>query len=528
MRTRLLRYWHTLRWLRPVQFHARLWFRLYRPRVDLRPAPLPRRLAGGGWTACARAVSMTGPDSFRFLSVERRIASASDWNRHGWPKLWLYNAHYFDDLVADDAAARADWHRALMARWIAENPPAHGNGWEPYPASLRIVNWLKWLLAGNAPVPGMLDSTAVQVRWLRKRLEHHLLGNHLWANAKALVFAGLFFEGEEARAWRAAGLRLLRRELREQILADGGHFERSPMYHAILVEDLLDLRQLAAHFPGVVPDAEVQAWQATAGRMLRWLRVMSHPDGGIAFFNDAAFGIAPEVAALAAYASALGVPVEDGPLQAVEALPESGYTRLQAGPAVLLADLAPIGPDYLPGHAHADTLSFELSVRGRRMLVNGGTSTYDNSAERLRQRGTAAHNTVCVDGQDSSEVWSAFRVARRARVHGAAHRREADALHLSGWHDGYRRLPGRVAHRRSWKLGSDALIVEDAIEGGFRQAEARYLLAPGATGLRWHVQGGAACLQPAHWHPRFGEAVPTQALVVRFTTAACRVEFTWD
>ena len=98
----LSRYWQTVRWLRPVQVYGRLWFRLHRARPDLRPAPT-LRWNTRTWTPCARAVSMMGPDSFRFLNVERCIASDSDWNRPEWPKLWLYNAHYFNDLVAADA-----------------------------------------------------------------------------------------------------------------------------------------------------------------------------------------------------------------------------------------------------------------------------------------------------------------------------------------------------------------------------------------------------------------------------------------
>lgn len=533
---RLLRYWHTLRWLRPVQFIGRVWFRLHRPRPDLRPAP-PLALPPGHWLPCARVPSLVAPEAFRFLSMVRCLEAPADWNRADWPKLWLYNAHYFDDLVADDAAARADWHRALIARWIAENPPGQGNGWEPYPASLRIVNWLKWLLAGNAPVPGMLDSLAVQVRWLRKRLEHHLLGNHLWANAKALVFAGACFQGREAAGWLQQGLRLVQRELREQVLADGGHFERSPMYHAILTEDVVDLVQLAA-LVGVVPPGQAQAWRDAAARMLGWAGAMAHPDGDVAFFNDAAFGIAPAWPALSAYATALGLSLpglaetadaDVGGCEGIQArlLPQSGYARLMAGPAVLLADVAAIGPDYLPGHAHADTLSFELSLGGRRVLVNGGTSTYQNDAERLRQRGTAAHNTVVVDGVDSSEVWSAFRVARRARVHDVACRREGDVLRLSAWHDGYQRLPGRVRHHRAWHLRSGALEVVDMLDGQFGSAEAYFLFAPGEC-LQWQVEGGEGRLEPAVWNPRFGESVATTRLVVAFAGSRCRVAFSWS
>ena len=177
----------------------------------------------------------------------------------------------------------------------------------------------------------------------------HLLGNHLWANAKALVFAGAFFDDAEAESWRAKGLNVLRRELEAQILPDGGHFERSPMYHAVVLEDLLDLLQLARMYPGVFNINDVTAWRERVVRMHRWLRVMTHPDGGISFFNDAAFDIAPTLDELTDYAEAVGVPFNPTPLADIEALADSGYVRLQSGPAVMIADVGEIGPDHLPG-----------------------------------------------------------------------------------------------------------------------------------------------------------------------------------
>jgi uncharacterized heparinase superfamily protein len=509
---RLLR---TLRPLRLVQVWGRVWMRVYRPRVDARPAP-PLRAANGTWRGCARAPSMLGPAIFRFLNIEHTLESAADWNRADWPRLWRYNLHYFDDLAAGGLeiapagpvgpsgppaeslcrragrSERSAWQRDLITRWITDNPPTHGAGWEPYPTSLRIVNWIKWTLAGNALAADALQSLAIQTRWLRKRLEFHLLGNHLWANAKALVFAGVFFDNDEADRWSRRGMALLRRELAEQILPDGGHIERSPMYHAIVLEDLLDLVQLAALYPARFNAVEVDRWRQTAARMLRWLRVMTHPDGGIALFNDAALGIAPDYAALAEYAKQLGVVVDDAPLHAIEALPDSGYVRLQTGDAMLIADVGEIGPDYLPGHAHADTLGFELSLAGERVLVNGGTSTYEANAERLRQRGTAAHNTVVVDGKDSSEVWSAFRVGRRAHPINVTWGEDNEGLWLRAAHDGYAHLPGSPIHHREWRLSEHGLIVTDRIDGNCEHAEARFRLAPA-----WRLAAATAPSQPA-------------------------------
>jgi hypothetical protein len=192
------RYYHTLRHLRPIQFYGRIAHRLVRPRPDLRPAPPLRAAAQPFPLPPVRKPSLLGPARFRFLNVERELEGSAGWNDPAAEKLWLYNLHYFDDLNAEGRDGRDAWHRALIERWIAENPPGHGNGWEPYPLSLRIVNWTKWALSGHALSPAAMQSLAVQTRFLARRLEWHLLGNHLWTNGKALVFAGAFFDGEEA------------------------------------------------------------------------------------------------------------------------------------------------------------------------------------------------------------------------------------------------------------------------------------------------------------------------------------------
>lgn len=543
--TRTVRYWHTLRWLKPVQFYGRARLALWRPRSDLAPAPTQRR-AVAAWQGCARAASLVAPACLRFLGVQHELAQAQDWNRADWPKLWLYNAHYFDDLVAVDAVARSAWHQGLIERWLEENPPVAGMGWEPYPLSLRIVNWLKWAAAGNELSLAARHSVAVQARCLSQRLEVHLLGNHLWANAKALVFAGAAHEGVEAAAWLRLGLAMVERELHAQILSDGGHFERSPMYHAIVLEDLLDLLQLARIHPGHwTAPARVAHWRALAAHMLDWLRAMTHPDGHIAQFNDAALEIAPNFAALRDYAGQLRVTCDTNPMPALKTLSDSGYFRLACGPAVLIADAGAIGPDHQPGHAHADTLSFELSLHGRRVLVNAGTSTYESGRLRQWQRGTAAHNSVIVDGQDSSEVWAAFRVARRARPQSIRWHEEIDALTLEAAHDGYRRLPGKVTPWRRWQLAPTGLRVTDRFEGKASDARARYRFAPGIAIQATAVDHGCIAMPDAtlvwratgargsrvvdeHWYPGFGQEHPCQVLELDLGPGETVFELAWD
>lgn len=532
----------TVAHLRPRQIAGRVWHRLYRPRPRLDAAP-PVSPVRGVWLAPARrAPSMVAPEAFRFLNDTRSLAEHG-WDDPGLARLWRYNLHYFDDLNAAAANERVEWHRALIARWIAQNPPGRGTGWEPYPTSLRIVNWIKWLLAGNPPVAGMLDSLAAQARWLARRIEWHLLGNHLFVNAKALVFAGTFFWGDEARRWRERGAGILLRELPEQVLADGGHFERSPMYHALALEDALDLLNLLRTYGdnGTAPLA--RALHERVPAMLHWLRCMSHPDGGIAFFNDAAEGIAPVSAELEAYASRLGFSAPYPPSEGVTHLAASGYVRVARGHAVAILDCAPIGPDYLPGHAHADTLSFELSLKGRRLVVNGGTSCYGTSAQRVRERGTAWHSTVQVAGCDSSEVWSGFRVGRRARPGPVT----IENFRVEGSHDGYRFLTGSPRHYRRWSMEEGELRVEDWLTDARHMAVARFHLAPGVDARpqddakrRWVIeyQGnplaqcevgvGGAYVERSEYAPQFGERIPIRTLAVQLDAGRASVHWRWN
>ena len=187
---------------------------------------------------------------------------------------------------------------------------------------------------------------------------------------------------------------------------------------------------------------------------------------------------------------------------------------------------------------------FELSLFGRRIFVNSGTSHYRVDAERLRQRGTAAHNTVVLDGADSSEVWSGFRVGRRARPLGLEIV-QGDALFVHCTHDGYERLGGGTRHTREWSLRADGLRVRDTISGTLRHGEAWFHLHPSvkvgdvesnkvrlqaanAPAIEFSVEGGRLHRRPATWHPEFGASLPALCLVAELTGPELQTTITWD
>lgn len=340
--------------------------------------------------------SYLSENNFVFLNSEHIINSWNDSNRE---KLWLYNVHYFDYLMQVDPP-----DESIICKWIDENPIGHGNGWEPYPISLRVVNWMKYHLVVQPLDKKQLDSLFLQVKYLSENIEYHILGNHLFENAKALLIGGLFFKNDN---FLRIGNKILQREIKEQILDDGAHFELSPMYHAIVLEGMLDIVNFCNSFEVCYPNE----WIRKIHNMIQFHLGTLHPDGDISYFNDSTLGTCKKSVDLMAYAKRLGFSVES--VGTSLDFSHSGFVHLRNNNFSVLFKCGGMKASYIPGHAHADLLSFELSCLKERVFVNTGVSTYKVGHRRELERSTQAHNTVEINGTNQSEVWSSFRVARR-------------------------------------------------------------------------------------------------------------------
>jgi uncharacterized heparinase superfamily protein len=554
---KLILYVNTLRYLKPIQVIDRL--RQKVRKIDLQPEQTwTLRKGSEAWLENRMLPSRSeGRFSFIFLNERGAVLDAESWNDPTKEKLWLYNLHYFEDLVSADAESKCDWHREYIDIWVNQNPAMAGNGWEPYPSSLRIVNWIKYFLNGTEPERHWLESLYLQAHVLYQNLEYHLLGNHLLANGKALVFAGLYFEGTSADKWLHKGLEILKVQLDEQILADGAHFELSPMYHCIILFDLLDVLNLFNEYPDKQVESANRFCRPKVELMLAWLSHMTHSDGRISFFNDAAFGVAPEPDALDAYSKALDIgasaltPVVEVSGIKCYSMKDSGYLRVEAGRAVGLLDCANIGPDYIPGHGHADTLSFELSIGDARVFVNRGTSCYGISRQRLIERSTAAHNTVEVAGQNSSEIWSGFRVARRAYPGQLNIDGKGNTLTVACDHNGYHRLSRKVTHYRTWIFNKGGIEILDHCTGNSDadsdyEQKAYFHLSPDveaaadfeAGRVTLTMEGGESVLlsfegfetlelASSQWHPEFGISLDAVCIIASFQNNELKTSVKW-
>lgn len=440
------------------------------PKID-RSLPLSNRQLGP-FQAFLRSecVTFDGSWHFRFLNSEAVFPfDGIDWRSERMPKLWRYNLHYLDCLACD--RINLEQKASIIESWIAGNPIGSPDAWEPYTLSLRIVNLVKHFASlPSIRLPQHWQVSLVhQVRWLDRRLEYHLLANHLFKNAVALMFAGVWFGGCEGDRWFRRGCALLSTELAEQFLNDGGHFERSPMYHALCLVDCLDVLNLLSGAPDLEANRLRETLVTVVLGALRFLRKMSLADGKIALFNDSAHGIAPQLAEIEEYAirvtgldAAPDIASNFDPIN----LEQSGYFGFRDGAEGLIVDCGPVGPSYQPGHAHCDTLSFEWVLDGRRIIVDSGTFDYEPGLRRQYSRSTRGHNVVMVDGAEQSEIWGVFRVARRANAKLIHFEAENGRFVFEGAHDGYVRLKGGVyVRRRITREDAGCLLVEDKVEG---------------------------------------------------------------
>lgn len=437
--------WRTVRHLTLRQVIYQILFRLRsRPKLRLtKTSPQGHFLAS---SPADKSISWQN-GVFTFLNQSVRFDADVDWNYDRFGKLWTYNLTYFDFL--NQPALELEVGLALIHQFIAQIESLR-DGLESYPTSLRIINWIQFLSQHRVRDAVIEQHLVAQVHLLRRRLEYHLAGNHLLENAFALLVGAIYFRQAH---WFNKADRLLRRQLKSQILADGGHDERSPMYHQLLLDKLLDCLLIL----------QSESWQKDSGlilfltdkatQMLGWLNSITFRNGDVPMVNDATFGIAPTTAKLRQKARAV---LTQQPPDSVR-LQESGYRMIRQGRYELLADVGPIGPDHQPGHAHADTLSFVLYVDNYPVIVDNGVSTYQVRARRAWERSTVAHNTVTFHTANSSEMWANFRVGRRAKARVLIDNQRQ----LTARHDGYRQWG--FIHERTCFVEPDRLRIIDRL-----------------------------------------------------------------
>jgi len=476
--TRLLTKLRTLADIAPRRLQRRLRYEL-RQHLDRRlPPPLAFALAGATgamppWQALPTQhftigtptfTESQGPSAlikFKFLNDERCLPWPICWNDPSWPRLWQFNLHYFDwarhwleQAIRKDAwPEKANALEPLIDHWIAANPAGRGDGWHSYTLSLRTRNWIQlFRTCPTLATSARLQSLWQQLCWLQAHPEHCHGGNHWLENLTALAIGGLQFDGPQANAMHRRAMDLLQPELASQLLADGGHEERSASYHLLMLDRLIELgAALQAH------NFQRPVWLVKSiEAMTVWAEAARLEKGGFPRFNDSVMETR-----LPTFSPATPAPLSD--------LASTGWTLIRPGHGWELVFKCGVPcPRHLPPHVHSDLLSFDLFHHGLPVLAEAGTSVYGIGPDRLYERSGAAHNVLQLGSIKGSqihwiepvEVWGGFRAGRKANpLDRACGQHEAGSFWVTGSHDGFKGYGASHLRRIELKVGSQGLLL---------------------------------------------------------------------
>ena len=469
----ILKYYHTIKYLKTRQTIGRA-YATFKKKIYLRKIVIPASIISGQinpkisflnhdpWNSAAEITK----GNFTFLNKLKNLGSPIDWHCNHMPPLWKYNLHYFNFLFLLDK----DKQKNICKEWIKYNPIQIGTGWSPYPLSLRIVSWCK----ANLNDEEINRSLFLQSEYLYRNLEFYHPGNHYLENAKALIFAGTYFKGNKSsERWLRKGVKIFTQELRIQILKDGGYFELTQMYHAIMLHGFLDLLNILSNESSLYSQL-----QSVIIKMLDFLKSNTHPNGEIALFNDSTTEIAPSTEKLFTYAEQL---VDHTP-KFKSSFDDSGYYIYKDEDIYMIIDGGAIGPDFLPAHAHSDIFSYELSVNKKKFIVDSGVFEYTRGKTREELRSTKSHNTVAIDKVDQVECWDSFRVARRFKPSNIIFVESEKGFEFIGNYNGYAKLIGdKICHERTITLNKKQreIIISEKISGKNEHLVESYIhLAP--------------------------------------------------
>ncbi|TDO26923.1 heparinase II/III family protein [Sediminibacterium goheungense] len=455
MLLRFLRLFHTLRYIKRIQWQYQLWYRVknrfisihwYRKYLQRNFATLDVEVSS---ILCSTQKEYFGCNRFEFIGLKQSFGDSIDWNYQNHGKLWNYNLQYFSYLL--DETLPSEERLRLLKDFSYQLLSSHVQP-EPYPVSLRVINTL--LFHSRYPITDtvVLEALQKQIDYLDHNLEYHLLANHLLENAFSLFIASIYLSD---RSLYEKSYQLLVTQLDEQILSDGGHYECSVMYQSILLSKLLLCINVARKARSFNINS-LAFLEEKAAKMLGWMKTYSFPDGTWALMNDAAENIAPTTQALNQAADILNIT----PARIV--LSDSGFRKMKGSNWEVLIKTGGVQPAYQPGHVHADISSYCLWYNGKQVIVDPGTSTYAISEQRNIERGTSAHNTISFNGLNQSDVWGGFRVGKRAMVKNIENNLDGIQLLIEHFFD------SNCKHNRKFiKQDEHSFIIEDEIQHPF-------------------------------------------------------------
>ena len=387
-------------------------------------------------------------------------------------KLTLHYMDFINDLNPEESVF-------LIKNWIKNIKPYSKDFWRDsfncYGVSKRLINWVDFI-SGNRNVIDknimllLSNSIVAQARFLFNNFELDIGGNHLLKNIRSILRVASFLEGDEVDLWILKSIKILKIELKNQILNDGMHFELSPCYHSQVLEDFLCIRRSLIYLKkyrkkSYFFDDLLDNLNSKIEEMINPLIFFTHPTGKHSQFADGSLKISPKtnelLLLLTSFQKNKNLLKEN---IGVWRLDHAGFFGFKTQNSNFIYKAGRISAPNLPAHGHGDIFSYEWSLCSQNFIIDTGVFEYHPGSKREYSRSTRAHNTLTIDNQDQGDFWSSFRLGKRPNVYINNKKITNNELHINAFHDGYSHLKGNPIHKRIVKFKLKKLDVTDIVE----------------------------------------------------------------
>ena len=385
----------------------------------------------------------------------------------------------------------------LIEKWIKDVTPYGKNywrdSWNCYALSIRIINWIDiisensfFLKSINKETLDLINkSIEYQVDFLLNNLELDVRGNHLIKNIRCIFRACSYLRGFKVKRWFESINSYILEELEKQFLSDGMHYELSPSYHNLVAEDLICIRRSLNSFYldfnlSLTQEIKVKLDEVIRKVYFVILR-LTHPDGSPSLFSDGGLNACKSPSMITKEIEKTININNDLSLsnKKIWGLESSGFYGITSDHNCFITKCGDFGADSLPAHGQSDSLSFEWSVEGSRIIIDQGVFTYHPGFERDFSRSTKAHNTLTLNNLDQSDCWSSFKVGRRARTKVTKFEKFEDGFYLRAFHNGYEHLKGKPLVFREMLIKPNKILFNDYVNDNFEhEVKSRILLSP--------------------------------------------------
>ena len=458
----------------------------------------------------------------------------SHWQLKCWGFEHLKPIWLFSHCISDISDSDLDIHQSWLDDWMGDHPIASNTGylrryWMPHSVSLRILNWTRYVTLFEERLDEEFRETINRfihknAQFLAKNVEYGVGGNHLIENAAGLLMAGTYFQEE---AWRQLGVQIFEQAAENQFFEDGGHIERSPMYHLIVCQRYLTAVDLLES-----SNEKSRLIQETATAGVRFAEYLQAPDNQIPLLNDSVFDEALPLKSILQYARS--IPTLDQvrkqvDTQSFSSLTDSGYYWLGTDEDRMLVAGHKVAVPHLPAHAHIHPGQVCLWIGNQRVLTDTGVFEYSAGPHRRRARSIQSHNTVQVDEQEPVRIASSFWMWGTVDPR-ISFNREMNHLEISYSVNTIGCPPYR--HQRNIKRNENTWTITDSIDAERSPIQSRLhvhpdlnvktegdhfrILCPDGGQLLSIIPTGHdhATVVDAPYYPRYGQEIPRDALLM--------------